>query len=122
MTAFTEGIRKIMGWCPNASMITNNKRILELQFGLKTLDKMALLGKMNYSRKAKVVIAITLVSSPILFWYSGHTFGREETLAFTSGFLFIIWIKFFEIVYWEKKNCKTLVLGKKDIYAVDNSK
>ncbi|HEY9206179.1 MAG TPA: DUF1673 family protein [Candidatus Methanoperedens sp.] len=191
MTAFIENIRKMMSWCPNASIITNNKimqfnesaatapdggrypagaasgwwsryrnrrlllsvaatffaialffqggiykiaiflagfftgticGILELQFGLKALDKQALSGRINYSKKTKVVIIATLILSPVLFWYSGHTFGREETLAFTSGFFLIIWIKFFEIVYWEKKNGKILMLDKTGFYAVDDSK
>lgn len=191
MTAFSENIRKMMGWCSNVSMITNNKKIqfdetaanapdsgrypagaasgwwgryrnrqlllsvaatffaitlflkggiykidifligffigiicgiLELQSGLKTLDKLAIQGKMSYSKRAKVVIAITLILSPILFWYSGHTFGREETLAFISGFFILIWIKFFVIVYWEKKNGKTLMSDKRGFYTVGEIK
>ncbi len=191
MTTFSENLRKMMGWCPNTSMITNNKivqfdeqtvtvpdggrypagaasgwwsryrnrrlllsiaatffaitlffqggiykidiflagffigticGILELQFGLKALDKLALSGRINYSKKTKLVIAITLILSPVLFWYSGHTFGREETLAFTSGFLFIVWIKFFEIIYWEKKKGKTLISDKMGFYAMDDGK
>jgi hypothetical protein len=96
--------------------------ILEWRKGLETIDKLALRGSMKYSKKAMIAIVVGSISGPVLFWYSRYVFGREETLAFTSGVFFLFWIKYFEIKYWEKKNCRKLVVQKHRFFTVPDSK
>ncbi|MCX9027786.1 MAG: DUF1673 family protein [Candidatus Methanoperedens sp.] len=96
--------------------------ILEWRTGVRAIDKLALEGAVKYSYKDVIAIVFIIILCPILFWYSMYVLGKEETLAFTSGFLFLIWIKYFEIKYWEKKNCKRLVVQKHRFFTVPFSK
>lgn len=96
--------------------------IFEWQRGLKAIDKLALKGGTKYSNKVLIAIVVSLILGPVLFWYSRYIIGKEETLAFTSGFSFLIWIKYFEIKYWEKKNCRRLVVQKHQFFTVPDSK
>jgi hypothetical protein len=43
----------------------------------------------------------------------------RDISAFLSGFILIVWTQFFEVVYWERKNKKTLIVEKSSFYAVD---
>lgn len=96
--------------------------ILEWRKGLKAIDKLAFQGSMKYSKKALIAIVVSLILGPVLFWYSRYVIGKEETLAFTSGFSFLFWIKYFEIKYWEKKNCRRLVVQKHRFFTIPDSK
>ncbi len=40
-------------------------------------------------------------------------------MAFISGTMVFGWIKFLEVLYWEQKNGKTLIMNKAYFYAVD---
>lgn len=39
--------------------------------------------------------------------------------AFLSGLFLFVWTQYLEVVYWERKNRKTLILDKTSFYAVD---
>jgi hypothetical protein len=39
--------------------------------------------------------------------------------AFLSGFVLFVWTQYLEVVYWEQKNRKTLIVEKTSFYAVD---
>lgn len=86
--------------------------ILEWRSGMRAIDKLAHQGTVRYSDKAKLAIVITIILALILFWYSIHLYIREEVLAFTSGLFILGWVKYFEIMSWEKKNRKTLIKNK----------
>ncbi|CAG0992685.1 hypothetical protein METP2_02716 [Methanosarcinales archaeon] len=36
-----------------------------------------------------------------------------------SGFILFVWTQYIEVVYWERKNRKMLILEKTSFYAVD---
>ena len=40
-------------------------------------------------------------------------------MAFISGTMVFVWMKFLEVLYWEQKNGKTLIVDKTSFYAVD---
>ena len=40
-------------------------------------------------------------------------------MAFISGTMVFVWIEFLELLYWEHKNGKTLIVDKTSFYAVD---
>jgi len=89
---------------------------------MKAIDKLALKGGIKYSKNAMIAIIVSIILVPVLFWYSRYVINKEETLAFTSGFSFLLWIKYFEIKYWEKKNCRKLVVQKHRFFTVPDSK
>ena len=39
--------------------------------------------------------------------------------AFLSGFVLFVWTQYLEVIYWERKNRKTLIVDKTSFYAVD---
>ncbi|MBE0522653.1 MAG: DUF1673 family protein [Candidatus Methanoperedenaceae archaeon] len=39
--------------------------------------------------------------------------------AFLSGLFLFVWTQYFEVLYWERKNRKTLIVDKTSFYAVD---
>ncbi len=39
--------------------------------------------------------------------------------AFLSGFVLFVWTQYLEVIYWERKNKKTLIVDKTSFYAVD---
>ncbi len=45
--------------------------------------------------------------------------GISGYYAFLSGFILFVWTQYLEVVYWERKNRKTLIVEKTSFYAVD---
>lgn len=43
----------------------------------------------------------------------------SESYAFLSGLLLFVWTQYLEVVYWERKNKKTLIVDKTSFYTVD---
>jgi hypothetical protein len=126
-----ETVRKMMGWWSqyrNRRLLTSIMATLfavSLFFegGINKIDIFLagifagiLIGILEWRK------GLETISGPVLFWYSRYVFGREETLAFTSGVFFLFWIKYFEIKYWEKKNCRKLVVQKHRFFTAPDSK
>ena len=180
MTAFIENIRKVMGWCPNASPIEARKSVLfddiavnapdsggELTHitagwwnkqrnrilivaimvtslainwfvsyginnmniflvglftgvtlhiltwaqGLQSLDRMAgSEAPIKTSTKHMIAVYILIILSTVTVGYFASVYGFGTTLAFISGFVFTSGGGYLQIVYWEKKNRKTIVV------------
>jgi len=171
----TETIRKMMGWCPNASTIRARKSVqfdnltvnapdsggefthtkagwwnkyrnrvlvqsavitllvayngiskidiflaglfigtlggvLTWAQGLQLLDRIAG-GETPTKTSTKHMIAfyIVMILSIVTIGYFASVYGLRTTLAFISGFAFASWGVYLQIVYWEKKNRKTIV-------------
>ncbi len=70
----------------------------------------------NYLIIIGLIVIVIFISS-----YFAVKTGRNirDIYAFTSGFILIVWTQFFEVVYWEWKNKKTLIIEKASFYAVD---
>ncbi len=45
--------------------------------------------------------------------------GISRYYAFLSGLFLFVWTQYLEVVYWERKNRKTLIVKKTSFYAVD---
>lgn len=180
MTALIKNIRKVMGWCPNASTIRARKiaqfddmmvnapdsggeltsttvgwwnkqrnRILIVgimvtslainwfvSYGinnmniflvglftgitlyiltwareLQSLDGMAgSEASIKTSTKHMIAVYILMILSIVTVGYFASAYGLGVTLAFISGFAFTYWGGYLQIVYWEKKNRKTIVV------------
>ena len=68
----------------------------------------------------RIVIVIGLMLGTILVtMYLIGKIGRSNYYAFFAGLILFVWIQYFEIIYWELKNKKTLILDKTSFYAVD---
>jgi len=183
-----ENVKKLMGWCPNASAI-KTKQVLQFvdlpvnapdrggeitHVGAGWLNKyrnrlllqllvimylavftfygyaivnpdMFLIGVIsglffhiftgvnawhNFNRAAgrgiarpqptrkQIAIAFLVVISLIVFFVfvvANITGG----MAFVSGTMVFVWIEFLEVLYWEHKNGKTLIMDKRFFFAVD---
>lgn len=70
----------------------------------------------NYLIIIGLIVIVIFISS----YFTVKT-GRSirDISAFISGFILIVWTQFFEVVYWEWKNKKTLIVEKASFYAVD---
>jgi hypothetical protein len=179
MTTFSENIRKLMGWCPNASTIGARKSvqfddlmvnapdsggeltyttagwwnkyrnrilivgiigtylaiywfvlyginnmniflvglftgiafgILTWDQGLQSLDRVA--GSetpIKTSTKHMIAVYILIIIGILTVGYLAFVFGLGTTIAFISGISFTSMGGYLQIVYWEKKNRKTIV-------------
>ena len=184
---FAETVRKVMGWCPNATYnkkslqfndlpvnapdrggkITHvgagwlnkyrNRVLLELLVVMyiavfsfygygKVNPDMYLIGVISglffylfagvnawhrFNRAAGGVIARTqttrkqkaiaflVIVSPIVFIIVFVVANITGGMAFISGTMAFVWIEFLEVLYWEHKNGKTLIMDKTSFYAVD---
>jgi len=68
--------------------------------------------------RKQIAIAFLVVISLIVFFVfvvANITGG----MAFVSGTMVFVWIEFLEVLYWEHKNGKTLIMDKTSFYAVD---
>lgn len=81
-------------------------------------------GRLQVVRKQMSVnslIAIGFIVGVFIFNYFAVKTGNpiREMYAFLSGFILFVWTQYFEVVYWERKNKKTLIVEKASFYAVD---
>jgi predicted nucleic acid-binding Zn ribbon protein len=70
----------------------------------------------NYLIIIGLIVIVIFISSYFTV-KTGHNI--RDISAFSSGFILIVWTQFFEVVYWEWKNKKTLIVEKASFYAVD---
>lgn len=67
-----------------------------------------------------VIIGLIVIVIFITSYFAVKTGSNiRDISAFLSGFILLVWTQFFEVVYWERKNKKTLILEKSSFYAVD---
>jgi hypothetical protein len=195
MTIVIENIKKLMGWCPNASTIETRKsvqfddmmvnapdsggeltlttagwwnkwrnRVLFNSFILTVLaitwfnlggkDNMNLFlsglitgvffsivtgitewlrlnraaageYRLQFTRRKKVInylIIVGLIAASIfvgVFLLVKTGIRISGYYAFLSGFVLFVWTQYLEVIYWERKNRKTLIVDKTSFYAVD---
>ena len=55
----------------------------------------------------------------IVFFLANTGIHISEFYAFFSGLILFAWTQYFEVIYWERKNRKILVVDKTSFYAVD---
>jgi hypothetical protein len=85
--------------------------ILSWSQGLNSLDRIA--GSempIKTSTKHMIAVYILMIISIVIVGYFASVYGLGTTLAFISGFAFTSWGGYLQIVYWEKKNRKTIVV------------
>lgn len=70
----------------------------------------------NYLIIIGFVAVITFVTAFLLVKTETHISGYY---AFLSGFILFVWAQYLEVVYWERKNRKTLIMNKTSFYTVD---
>ena len=71
---------------------------------------------MNYRILVGFIMVVMLV---IGFFLSKTGIRISEIYAFLSGLYLFIWTQYLEVIYWERKNRKMLVVDKTSFYAVD---
>ena len=197
MTALIENIRKIMGWCPNATAIVTKRSLQFDDLILNTPDSGGELtctpaGWWNKYRNrvllnSFIITAITgyflwgiydlesfirgllfwLIVTPVTGIFEWHRLNKAATGEFKQvhvtrrnmfinylpifgfmiagilfiailvannsirfrngdaiilGFIVVSWVQYLEIIYWERKNGKSLIVEKTSFYAVDVQK
>jgi hypothetical protein len=79
--------------------------------GLQLLDRIAGSDRpIKTSTKHMIAFYILMILSIATVGYFASVYGLRTTLAFISGFAFASWGGYLQIVYWEKKNRKTMVV------------
>lgn len=67
-----------------------------------------------------IIIGLIFIGSFTISYFTVKTGSTiREIYAFASGFILIVWTQYFEVVYWERKNKKTLIVEKASFYAID---
>ena len=93
----------------------------------RKLNKAAAGGfrRLQVTRKQMLVNYLIIIGLIVIVIFISSYFtvktGRSirDISAFSSGFILFVWTQFFEVVYWEWKNKKTLIVEKASFYAVD---
>jgi len=93
----------------------------------RKLNKAAAGGfrRLQVTRKQTLVNYLVIIGLIVIVIFISSYFtvktGRNirDISAFISGFILIVWTQFFEVVYWEWKNKKTLIVEKASFYVVD---
>jgi hypothetical protein len=78
--------------------------------GLQSLDRIA--GRempIKTSTKHMIAVYILIILGIATVGYLASVYGLRTTLSFISGFAFTSWGGYLQIVYWEKKNRRTIV-------------
>ena len=81
--------------------------------------------RLQFTRRKKVInyliivglIAASIFVSVFLMMKTGIRISGYY--AFLSGFVLFVWTQYLEVIYWERKNRKTLIVDKTSFYAVD---
>lgn len=81
--------------------------------------------KLQITRRKKVInyliifgfLAVSMFITAFLLVKTG--IGIREYYAFISGLLLFVWTQYLVVVYWERKNRKTLIVEKTSFYAID---
>ena len=71
---------------------------------------------MNYSILVGFIMVVMFV---IGFFLAKTGFRISEFYTFFSGLILFAWTQYFEVIYWERKNRKTLIADKTSFYAID---
>ncbi len=185
MTTLVENIRKMMGWCPNASATYTKKSLQFDDLSVNTPDSkgkithvgtgwlnkyhnkvllkllvfmyLAVVSFDGYGKVNLDMYLIGIISGLFFHFFSGlndwHRFNRAAGIgiaepqltkkqiaiiflvivslivfvvflitnitggmAFISGTMFFVWIEFFTVLYWERKNEKTLIMKKRILF------
>jgi hypothetical protein len=93
----------------------------------RRLNKVAAGKFMSKKRtwKQKAIHFLILISLVVIITFSigllavMTKISMRGVFAFMSGFILPVWIQYFEVLYWERKNRKTLIVEKTSFYAVD---
>ena len=84
--------------------------ILTWAQGVQSLDRVA--GSdtpIKTSTKQMIAVYILIILGIVTVGYLASVYGSRTTFAFISGFAFTYWGGYLQIIYWEKKNRKTIV-------------
>ena len=79
--------------------------------------------QMSVSRRKKIIkyliiAGLIIVTMSVGVFILANT-GISGYYAFFSGMLFFAWTQYFQVLYWEWKNRKTLIVNKTSFFAVD---
>lgn len=65
-------------------------------------------------------IGFGIVAMLVIMYFAINTGSHiSEAYAFFSGLFLSVWLQYIEIIYWERKNQKILIMEKASFYAVD---
>lgn len=84
--------------------------VLSWSQGLNSLNRIASSETpIKTSTKHMLAVCILIIMGTVAIGYSAYFYGLGAIYAFISGFAFTSWGRYLQIVYWEKKNRKTIV-------------
>ena len=66
-----------------------------------------------------LVILVVIVTISVGLLAIMSKISMRGVFAFLSGIIIPVWIQYFEVLYWERKNGKILIVDKISFYAVD---
>lgn len=96
------------------SFISLSVTILYWKAQMKRYDALVKYPIIDYSNKEKLYSALSYVLFILIFILSikGHEAALQATFSFVGGFMIGMWLSYFQLIYWEKKNHKTIYFNK----------
>ncbi len=80
---------------------------------MKRYDALVKYPVIDYSNKEKLYSALSYVFILIfILLIKGHEAALQATFSFMGGFMIGMWLSYFQLIYWEKKNHKTIYFNK----------
>ncbi|ALK04727.1 Protein of unknown function [Methanosarcina thermophila] len=71
-------------------------------------------GKKLYSdKKLYYILAYTFMIVIFYLWFKGQELAMQAIFSLLGGSLVLMWLSYFQLIYWEKMNHKTIYYGKK---------
>jgi hypothetical protein len=105
--AFFSIVTGIAEWCRLNKAASGEFRGLQITRKKKVINYLIIFG----------LIAVVIFVTGFLLVKTGIRISGYY--AFLSGFVLFVWTQYLEVVYWERKNRKTLIVEKTSFYAVD---
>ncbi|HHV24460.1 MAG: DUF1673 domain-containing protein [Methanosarcina sp.] len=95
------------------SFISLSVIILYWKAQMKRYDALVKYPVIDYSNKEKLYSALSYVFILIfILLIKGHEAALQATFSFMGGFMIGMWLSYFQLIYWEKKNHKTIYFNK----------
>ncbi|MCK5660848.1 MAG: DUF1673 family protein [Methanosarcinales archaeon] len=78
---------------------------------------------LNVSKKKmfinRLIVMVSILAVMLFMVHLIEKIGFNNFYAFFAGALLFIWVPYFTVIYWERKNQKILIMEKTSFYAVD---
>lgn len=78
-----------------------------------SLEKQRLIDNSNLKRLCIILTYVLFSFVIVCFYIIGYGLALQVILSFFGGYLAYFWLSYFQLIYWEKKNHRTIYFDKR---------